>query len=46
MIVYKLSETQQNNSEKQIFIIINQEIVEAIQKNQMIYETRYLRRIL
>ena len=38
--------TQQDNSEKQILVIINWEIAEMIQKNQVIYKTRYLRKIL
>ena len=46
MIVYKLLKIQQNNLKKQILIIINQEIARMIQENQVIYEIRYLRRIL
>ena len=46
MIVYKLSETQQNNLEKQILIIIDQKITRTTKKNQVIYKTRYSRKIL
>ena len=44
--MYRLSETQHNYSKKQILIIIDQEITEKIERNQMIYKTRYLRKIL
>ena len=46
MTVYKLLKIQQDSSKKQIFIIIDQEIAEATQKNQVIYKTRYSRKIL
>ena len=46
MIIYKLSENQHNYLKKQIFIIINWEITEMIKKNQVIYEIKYLKKIL
>ena len=46
MIVYKLSETQQDNSKKQISAIINWKTTRMTKKNQVIYETRYSRKIL
>ena len=44
--MYKLLKTQHNYSKKQILIIINQEITETIKKSQVIYKTRYSRKIL
>src|SRR5437763_1519439 len=44
--MYKLLKIQHNYSKKQIFIITNQEITETIKKNQVIYKTRYSRKIL
>ena len=44
--MYRLSETQQDNLKEQISAIINQEIARTIQENQVIYKTRYSRRIL
>ena len=46
MTMYKLSKTQHNYLKKQILIIINQEITEKIKRNQVIYETKYSRKIL
>ena len=45
-IMYRLSETQHNHSKKQISAIINQEVTEKTKKSQVIYKTRYSRRIL
>ena len=44
--MYKLLETQYNYSKKQIFIIIDWEITEKIKRNQVIYKTRYSKKIL
>ena len=44
--MYKLSETQCNHLKKQIFTIINQEITEETKRNQVIYKTRYSRKVL
>ena len=44
--MYKLLKTQHNYSKKQISVIINQEITEKIKRSQVIYETRYLKKIL
>ena len=44
--MYKLSETQHNHSKKQIPAIINWEVTEKTKRNQVIYKTRYLKRIL
>ena len=44
--MYKLSEIQHNYSKKQIFVIINQEITRMTKKSQVIYKTRYSRKIL
>ena len=46
MIMYKLSEIQHNYLKKQISVIIDQEITEEIKESQVIYKTRYLKRIL
>ena len=46
MTMYRLSETQHNYSKKQISVIIDQEVTRITKKNQVIYKTRYLRRIL
>ena len=46
MTMYKLLKTQQNNLKKQISVIINQEIARTTQKNQVIYEIKYLKEIL
>ena len=44
--IYKLSETQCNYLKKQISVTVDWEITEKIKKNQVIYETRYLKKIL
>ena len=44
--MYKLSETQHNQLKKQILTIINQEATKKTKKSQMIYKTRYSRKIL
>ena len=46
MTIYKLLKTQYNYSKKQILITANQEITEMIKKSQVIYKTRYSRKIL
>jgi len=45
-IIYKLSETQCNYLKEQILTITNQKITEKIKKSQVIYKTRYSRKIL
>ena len=44
--MYKLSEIQHNYSKKQISVTVNKKITEKIKKNQVIYEIKYLKRIL
>ena len=46
MIMYKLLKTQHNYSEKLISVIVDWEITEKIKRSQVVYETRYLKRIL
>ena len=46
MIMYKLLKTQHNYSKEQISVIINQKITKTIKKNQVIYEIKYLRKVL
>ena len=46
MTMYRLLKTQCNYLKKQILIIVDWEITEKIKKNQVIYETRYQRKIL
>ena len=41
MIIYKLSEIQQNYLKKQIFITVDQEVTEMTQKNQVIYKIKH-----
>ena len=44
--MYKLLKTQCNHLKKQILVIINQETTKEIKRNQVIYETRYSKKIL
>ena len=44
--MYKLSETQCNYSKEQISAIIDQEVTEMTERNQVIYKTKYLEKIL
>ena len=46
MTMYRLLKIQHNYLKKQILIIIDQEITEKTKKNQMIYKTKYSRKIL
>ena len=46
MTMYKLSETQHNNLKKQISVTVNWEITRKTKRSQMIYEIRYLKRVL
>ena len=46
MTMYRLSKTQYNNSKKQISVTVDWEITEKTKKSQVIYKTRYLKRIL
>ena len=45
-IAYKLLKIQHNYLKKQIFVTVNQKATKTIKKSQIIYEIRYLRRIL
>ena len=44
--MYRLSETQCNYLKKQISVTVNREITEKTARNQVIYKTRYLKKIL
>ena len=44
--MYKLLKTQHNYLKKQISAIINWEITKKIKRNQVIYEIKYLKRVL
>ena len=44
--MYRLLKTQQNNLKEQIFTIIDQKVTETTKKNQVIYKTRYSRKVL
>ena len=46
MTMYRLSETQCNHAKKQVFATVDQKITRTTKKSQVIYEIRYLRRIL
>ena len=46
IIMYKLSEAQHNYLKKQISVTINQEITEMTKRSQVIYKTRYLKKVL
>ena len=46
MIMYRLLKTQCNYLKEQISVTVNQEITEKIKRNQIIYETRYLKKVL
>ena len=46
MIMYRLSKTQCNHLKKQISVTVDQKITSKTKRSQMIYETRYLKRIL
>ena len=44
--MHRLSKTQHNYLKKQILVIIDQKITEKTKKSQVIYKTRYLKRVL
>ena len=46
MTMYRLLKIQHNHLKKQIFVIVDQKITEMIKKNQVIYEIKYLKKIL
>ncbi len=46
MIVYRLPEAQRNYPKKQVPITTNQEITRKVKRSQVVYKTRYSRRIL
>ena len=46
IIMYKLSETQCNYLKKQISVTVNKKITEKTVRSQVVYKTRYLKKIL
>ena len=46
MTIYTLSETQHNHLKEQILITVNKKVTRIIERSQVIYKTRYLKRIL